>query len=95
MATKRAGYKEIGRYRNYKLLEYIWKDKKKTRCIAVFHNLLSLKDGELMQEDNNPVVDLKIKTREGELGSWGPGYLTGYPFLGGQSGGDFHGSPHR
>ena len=34
-----------------------------------------------MAEDNNSVVDLKIKIRESELGSWGPGYLTGYPFM--------------
>lgn len=79
--TTRAGYKEIGRYRNYKLHEYIRKDKKKPRFIALSFNLLSIPDGELMAEDNNSVVDLKIKIRESELGSWGPGYLTGYPFM--------------
>lgn len=85
-ATKRAGYKEIGKYKGYRLHEYIRKDKKKPRFIALTDNLFSIPDGTLMAEDNNSVVNLKIKLREGELGSWGPGYLTGYPFMGEESG---------
>lgn len=80
MAAKRiAGYKKIGEYRTEDLYEYMKDDGKKPRFIAVAARGIGRLGGISVSNDNS-VVDLRIRIRERDLGTFGPGYLTGYPF---------------
>lgn len=80
MAAKRiAGYKKIGEYRTEDLYEYMRDDKRKPRFIAVAARGIGTLGGITVSDDNS-VVDLRIRVREMDLGTFGPGYLTGYPF---------------
>ena len=80
MAAKRiAGYKKIGEFRAEDLYEYMKDDGKKPRFIAVAARGIGRLGG-ITVSDNNSVVDLKIRCREMDLGTFGPGYLSGYPF---------------
>ena len=82
MAAKRiAGYKKIGEFRTEDLYEYMKDDGKKPRFIAVAARGIGRLGGITVSDDNS-VVDLKIRCREMDLGTFGPGYLSGYPYRG-------------
>ena len=78
-AKKIPGYKKIGEYRTEDLYEYMKDDGKKPRFIAVAARGIGTLGG-IRVSDNNSVVDLRIRCREMDLGTFGPGYLTGYPY---------------
>lgn len=90
--AKFPGYQKICEYNTEDLYEYVRKDGKKTSFVAVAARSIG-ENGGIRVTDDNSVVGLKIKCREMDLGTFGPGYLTGYPFLEGEPEGVYQGVP--